>query len=171
MLLQLDGNHFHRGCLVSDFVSFSGDVNDPIDNPVDPTKWTLLKSGADNQQMLFDTPLTEEQLGYLALPVTSVDDEPNAVPDNYELIQNYPNPFNPGTTIEFRLPKATNVTLKIYNILGNEVLTVLNDKNMNAGAHKIPRGSFLNCLSTLRKFAQNILIFDRCRKFNSFSIN
>lgn len=47
---------------------------------------------------------------------------------NYELLQNYPNPFNPETTIEFVLPHNGFVTLKIYNILGVEVETLVSDK-------------------------------------------
>ncbi len=47
------------------------------------------------------------------------------IPNSYTLHQNYPNPFNPGTTIEFDLPNSGPVTLKIYNILGEEVATLL----------------------------------------------
>ncbi len=50
-----------------------------------------------------------------------------AVPMTYQLSQNYPNPFNPATTIEFRVPNSGFVTLKVYDVLGREVATLVND--------------------------------------------
>ena len=57
------------------------------------------------------------------------------MPAKYELKQNYPNPFNPMTTIEFALPEAQHVTLKIYNIVGQEVMALVN-KRLPAGKHE-----------------------------------
>lgn len=66
---------------------------------------------------------------------TDVEDESTTV-YNYELVQNFPNPFNPATTINFSIQKEGLVTLKIYNILGQEVATLVNEFK-NAGAHTI----------------------------------
>ncbi len=60
-----------------------------------------------------------------------------SVPKEFVLKQNYPNPFNPTTSIEFHLPKATDVTLKIYNVLGSEVMSVLSNAKMGSGVHKV----------------------------------
>jgi plastocyanin len=58
------------------------------------------------------------------------------IPDNFILMQNYPNPFNPSTTISFDLPKTARVSLKVYNILGQVVATLL-DEVKQAGSYKI----------------------------------
>jgi hypothetical protein len=57
-------------------------------------------------------------------------------PVQFELAQNYPNPFNPGSTIKFSIPQSSNVTLKIFNTLGQEVKTLLN-QNMESGVYTI----------------------------------
>ena len=58
------------------------------------------------------------------------------LPTQYELSQNYPNPFNPTTMIKFQLKNQEDVTLKIYNLLGQEVATLINE-TMNAGVYEV----------------------------------
>ena len=75
-------------------------------------------------------------------------------PINFELIQNYPNPFNPSTTISFNLPKSGEVILSIYNLIGEEIKTLVEGfreagtytVNFNAKGH--PSGMYLYRLST-----------------------
>jgi len=59
------------------------------------------------------------------------------IPSQYALDQNYPNPFNPTTVITFGLPKETNVTLEVYNILGMQVRTLIAGNRMNAGKYSV----------------------------------
>lgn len=64
--------------------------------------------------------------------VTDVGYDPTVV-TNYLLFQNYPNPFNPNTSIQFSIPERSNVTLKVYDILGNEVTTLVNEELQRGG--------------------------------------
>ena len=58
------------------------------------------------------------------------------MPTEFSLSQNYPNPFNPTTTIEFNVPVAGNYSLKIYNVLGQEVSSLINNQ-LSAGVHRV----------------------------------
>jgi hypothetical protein len=51
----------------------------------------------------------------------------NEIPTEYNLYQNYPNPFNPTTTIKYSVKEAGMVTLKVYDILGKEITTLVNE--------------------------------------------
>ena len=76
-------------------------------------------------------------LAYVDQIISSVEDDKNGtIPSNYSLKQNYPNPFNPTTKIDFSLPVESNVKLIIYNILGQEVIQLVNNE-MTAGNHSI----------------------------------
>ncbi|MBC8043614.1 MAG: T9SS type A sorting domain-containing protein [Rhizobacter sp.] len=67
-----------------------------------------------------------------------VGSEPTAgVPGKFELQQNYPNPFNPSTMIRFSLARPEQVSLKVYDVLGREVQTLLNEKRA-AGTYTVP---------------------------------
>jgi hypothetical protein len=66
--------------------------------------------------------------------VLDVEDE--TVPDSYGLTQNYPNPFNPSTTIRYSIPKEEFVTLRVFNLLGQEVKTIYQG-TQRAGNHSI----------------------------------
>lgn len=67
---------------------------------------------------------------------TATDDNQFSLPSNYNLKQNYPNPFNPTTTISFSLPEATQVSLEIFNVLGQKIKTIL-DAAYPAGYHQV----------------------------------
>jgi glucuronoarabinoxylan endo-1,4-beta-xylanase len=58
------------------------------------------------------------------------------LPRGFAHPQNYPNPFNPTTAISYQLPVASEVSLKVYDLLGREVATLLNERR-NAGVHRI----------------------------------
>jgi len=97
-------------------------------DPVKKLGDTLFKS-VSNCAGVFWVDFTINQV----YPITAIHEElPIAL--NFDLYQNYPNPFNPVTTIAFSIPSMQKVTLKVYDILGNEVSTLI-DKEINAGSY------------------------------------
>lgn len=71
----------------------------------------------------------------ITLPVSN--QEEAQTPDQISLSQNYPNPFNPSTTIEFNLSKSSPVTLKVFDITGREVRSLVSNRMYTAGKHSI----------------------------------
>ncbi|NWG29680.1 MAG: T9SS type A sorting domain-containing protein, partial [Ignavibacteriaceae bacterium] len=77
----------------------------------------------------------------------------NKIVKTYELEQNYPNPFNPSTIIKYQIPKDGTVTLKIYDVLGSEVATLVNEQKVtgkyevNFNASKFASGVYIYRLS------------------------
>lgn len=74
-------------------------------------------------------------------PTTDVKQDPRQwvliTPEDYQLEQNYPNPFNPETTIRFTLPLNKTVSLRIYNTLGQEVRTLVDNRELPEGTHSV----------------------------------
>ena len=89
------------------------------------------------------------------LLVSGVKEQSGTTPKLLTLEQNYPNPFNPATTIAFDLPVPANVSLKIYNLLGQEIATLLNGQHFGPGtqsvqfdASSLPSGMYFYRLQT-----------------------
>ncbi|MEJ2505297.1 MAG: T9SS type A sorting domain-containing protein, partial [Ignavibacteriaceae bacterium] len=73
-------------------------------------------------------------------PTTAVDEDQKVQPSEYSLSQNYPNPFNPTTNINYKISKSGYVSLKVYDVLGNEVTTLVNEVKP-AGEYEVQFGS------------------------------
>jgi|WetSurMetagenome_2_1015567.scaffolds.fasta_scaffold65922_2 plastocyanin len=92
---------------------------------------------------------------FTATTITSVENKQSSLePNAYQLKQNYPNPFNPTTTISFDLPIQSFVSLKVYNLIGQEVAAIVNE-DMAAGSYSMtwnaasmPSGIYLYRLQT-----------------------
>lgn len=67
--------------------------------------------------------------------ITGIEDHPSN-PDEYKLYNNYPNPFNPTTVLSYSLPQSSFTTLKIYDVIGNEVAVLVNEMQ-TAGIHQV----------------------------------
>jgi hypothetical protein len=80
--------------------------------------------GDVNQQFTHNTNFTDIQWP----PSLSVKKEDGVIADEYQLMQNYPNPFNPTTTIKFAISEQSFVTLKIFDVIGNEIATLINER-------------------------------------------
>jgi len=65
---------------------------------------------------------------YYQAVIVNVEDEEAGLPMTYKLEQNYPNPFNPSTIIKFAVPERSMVQIKIYDILGSEIVTLVNEE-------------------------------------------
>jgi photosystem II stability/assembly factor-like uncharacterized protein len=124
---------------------FAGDLHLGIFHSTDNGyTWTLMNEGLETTNI---TALAIDSRGYLVAGtgghglyirdiVTSAEEDKSKIPMEFNLAQNYPNPFNPATTIQFALPEAGKFNLKVYNILGQEVVTLIDDA-MSAGIYKV----------------------------------
>jgi len=95
----------------------------------DTYRWTVLVSDGAT------TTASPDTFTFMVDPGTAVREE-RGIPTVFALGQNYPNPFNPTTSIPFDLPERSTVTLKVYNILGAEVLNLLSAEKLQAGAYR-----------------------------------
>ncbi len=102
--------------------------------PASPPKAGIMVYAANNLKSYTDSVFN----ALIVKETNGVDSEPQreGIPQEIALMQNYPNPFNPSTTIRYALPQRSNVTLSVYNTLGQQVAILVN-KSQDAGYHEV----------------------------------
>jgi len=142
----VEGNIYHMIINVNQSTNsnptfFTMPVQIKINTSLGDTIVTLFNN-AQNQNFQFNiigqpTSIVFDPGNWILKNTTTVNkvDDFNA-PIQFSLAQNYPNPFNPSTTIEYSIPQSGLVTLKVYNVLGSEIATLVNRQNI-AGTHKV----------------------------------
>jgi hypothetical protein len=162
---RVDSTYYHWLTYSSFDSLFITDPNDPnVDDPVlipaynsvniasgdSVIQYIAVAYGIDKLAMLASLQQAQEKYNEL----TSVEPDHNSIPEGYVLEQNYPNPFNPSTSIKFGIPASSNVTLKVFNTLGEEVAKLINE-NLEAGSYTVnfdasglPSGIYIYTLQT-----------------------
>ncbi len=84
----------------------------------------------------------------LSETATGINDQAFSLPNDFKLEQNYPNPFNPTTTIRYSIPKESFVTIKVYDVIGKEITSLVNERkstgnySINFNASNLPSGIY-----------------------------
>jgi hypothetical protein len=112
---------------------------------LDPGVYTVTTDKIGYTSSMSTTPVIDYAAGEFSSPAdfiiveqttTSVETSTNDLPESFSLDNNYPNPFNPSTQISFTLPSDGKATLRVFNILGQTVATLV-DGYLTAGKHQI----------------------------------
>ncbi|MCW8848775.1 MAG: T9SS type A sorting domain-containing protein [Melioribacteraceae bacterium] len=104
-------------------ITIDGTITDSELNPISNALVEIIDEGDTTN---YYTSTTNESGYFLISNITGIGDAKTSLPSDFIVLRNYPNPFNPSTIIYYELPKAENIEIKIYDILGREVITLYN---------------------------------------------
>ncbi len=126
-----DGDGANEVALSFQGVDDSTYVYNEVFNPDDSTYVRTVESATVNENRVFLRVISGDGFS------VKIEDERIVVPSDYELHGNYPNPFNPSTNFSFKLPIDKNVSVKVYDISGRLVDTLVNNERLPAGKHEV----------------------------------
>ncbi|MDR9419275.1 lamin tail domain-containing protein [Gracilimonas sp.] len=125
---------FNENEVLIDFVEYANTA--PWPTTADGEGYTLELQSHESDNALAESWMASEEIGGTpgSSNISTSSENETETPQIFALNQNYPNPFNPSTSISFVLPQAEKLNLKVFNILGQEVHTIV-DRQMTAGQH------------------------------------
>ncbi len=142
---NIDVNYIREFFVLDNGNIFVGTGEGLIRKNKDSNSWVKLSSDAIEKLIL----TKDNRLAALSLndykefslliannPITAVDKVNNSIPSDFSLSQNYPNPFNPETNIKYQLPNHSHVSLKIFDMLGRKIATLI-DENKQPGVYSL----------------------------------
>lgn len=117
---------------LDNFTSYSGRLNtttyDLTIGQILPANKQYNFKGILDDIRIYDYALIPEEIAAIYTGTTSIgSQEQNSIPEKTMLFQNYPNPFNPSTVIKYQVAKNSNVTIKIFDVMGRDIATLVND--------------------------------------------
>jgi len=130
-------HHFAGAAEFATLDEVGAKINSAFEGTLDTTSFgdSLRFTGV---KKLIDVPYLKPNDGVIPAEIVPLaGDYTNQEPVSYTLYQNYPNPFNPMTNIQFDLAADAFVTLKVYNVLGQEVATLFDREEMNSGMQEV----------------------------------
>ena len=181
-----DGNYYQEGFnpdwvveakLALDDIAFGDDIRLNAVNgmriPIEPTfhdndgaGWEgNLIGSPTNSDNAYQTPTVWSSTWIGDRSTVGIDGDDGVIANEFALYHNYPNPFNPVTTIKFSIPETQRVTLKVYNLMGREAVTLV-DRELQAGYHttKWHAGNmasgiyFYRLMSEKKSFTQKMIL-------------
>ena len=155
--------------------SYSGGVFSSVDNGASWKSTGLSGIGLTSETEIIEykdskvayTGTSTGKVYRMAMEVTGIKSTSSLIPTELKLNQNYPNPFNPSTSISFALPKTQNVSLTVFNMLGQEVATLVNETleagnySFNFNANQFASGVYIYRLQTANQAITKKMILQK----------